>query len=214
MKYKLIVFDLDGTLLDTSEGIFNSVRYAEQRMGFQPIKDEQLREFVGPPPKSMYKKIYGVDEETALKAAQNHREYARAQAVYEATVYPGIMELLHGLKQDGYKLAVATLKSQKIAESILCHFGLLPLFDIVVGMNESETYTKAQTIIEAKKIVSKNDACILVGDTVYDLNGADELQMDFIAVTYGFGFTQESSITYPHLIGIATTPSDVAKILL
>ena len=61
-KYKLIIFDLDGTLLDTSKGIFNSVRYAEKMMGFEPLKDDKLKEFVGPPPKDMYMKDYGISE--------------------------------------------------------------------------------------------------------------------------------------------------------
>ncbi|MCI8387059.1 MAG: HAD hydrolase-like protein [Clostridiales bacterium] len=213
MKYKLAIFDLDGTLLDTSAGIYNSVRYAERCMGFIPIKNEQLREFVGPPPKLMYMKTYGVDEETAFKAAQKHREYARTKAIYEADLYPGISELLCLLRENGYKLAVATLKGQKIAEKILLNFNLMHFFDIIVGMNESETLTKADTIVEAQKIISKDDRCVLIGDTVYDLNGASELQTDFIAVTYGFGFTRNSNIEYKRLIGIADTPQDIIKII-
>lgn len=213
MKYKLVIFDLDGTLLDTSEGIFNSVRYAEHCMGFKPIKDEQLREFVGPPPKSMYGKMYGVNEETAFKAAQKHREYARTKGVLEARLYPGISDLLHILKEKGYKLAVATLKGQKIAEKILSNFDLMQYFNVVVGMDENETYTKADTLAEAQKIISENDRCVLIGDTVYDLNGAAELQLDFIAVTYGFGFMRNPDIEYEHLVGIADTPNDVLKII-
>ena len=122
MKYELIIFDLDGTMLDTSPGIFNSVRYAEKKMGFKPIDENQLASFVGPPPKEMYMKTYNVDEETAMQAAKYHREYGREKAVFEASVYNGIPELLNSLKKSGVKLAVATLKSQTIAEKILKNF--------------------------------------------------------------------------------------------
>lgn len=213
MKYKLVIFDLDGTLLDTSNGIFNSVRYVEQHMELRPIKNEQLRDFVGPPPKLMYMKIYGLDESTAFKAAQKHREYARTHAIYEAQIYPGVIELLHVLKEDGYKLAVATLKEQKVAEKILSYFNLSRFFDVVVGMDENETFTKARTIVEIKKAVQDNEKSVLIGDTIYDLSGATEFQMDFIAATYGFGFSKDSDIKYKYLIGMANTPGDIIKLM-
>ena len=110
-KYQLIIFDLDGTLLDTSPGIYNSVRYAEKQMGFAPIPDEQLREFVGPPPKQMYMRKYGVDEETALAAVRWHREYGREKAVYEPA-QDGTFEasLMHG---DYYVSAETTPEMRK-----------------------------------------------------------------------------------------------------
>lgn len=188
MKYELMIFDLDGTLLDTSPGIFNSVRYAEGKMGFEPIPDERLREFVGPPPKEMYKKIYGVDEDTALQAVRYHREYGKTKAIYEALIYPGMEETLKILKDAGMKLAVATLKSQKIAESVLKNFGLLQYFDSVVGMDESESTTKCQIIFKAIEDTETTGKAVMIGDSQYDLDGAEEAGVDFIAVLYGFGF--------------------------
>ena len=77
---KMVVFDLDGTLLDTSPGIFNSVRYAEKELGLVPVREEELKKFLGPPPKEMYKKIHGLDEKTALMAVRKHREYGGTTA--------------------------------------------------------------------------------------------------------------------------------------
>lgn len=191
MKYDLVIFDLDGTLLDTSPGIYNSVRYAERKLGLARIPDGRLREFVGPPPKEMYRKIYGLDDEAALQAAKYHREYGRTKAIYEASVYPGIEDVLKWLKSMNVKLAVSTLKSQKIAETILENFALWNYFDSVAGMDDSESMTKCQTILKAiEETGIPGNRAVMVGDSRYDLDGAEEAGVDFVEVMYGFGFVR------------------------
>lgn len=194
--YELIIFDLDGTLLDTSPGIFNSVRYAEQQMGFVPLPNFRLKEFVGPPPKKMYMRLYGVDEATAFTAAKKHREYGRTKAIYEAKVYPDVRETLILLKKRGYKLAVSTLKSQAIAESVLANFDLAEYFDVIVGMDENETLTKCETIKNAIQKTRTNGKVLMVGDSQYDYDGADEAGVDFLGVLYGFGFSYYSTYDF------------------
>ena len=201
--YELILFDLDGTLLDTSPGIFNSVRYAESQMGLTPIPDSQLREFVGPPPKSMYQRIYGLSEDAALQAAQKHREYGKTKAIYEAQVYPGIQELLAQLKASGYKLAVATLKAETIARTILEYYGIAEYFDTIVGMDPQETLTKRMTIDLAKERTGSAGKTILVGDSIYDYDGAMEAGIDFLGVLYGFGFAPENSYPFDAVMTVA-----------
>lgn len=196
-KYELIIFDLDGTLLDTSLGIFNSVRYAESQMGFSPIPDSKLKEFVGPPPKLMYMKLYGVDEKEALKAAKKHREYGRTKAIYEAMLYPGIIDTLETLKNQGCKLAVCTLKSQKIAETMLEHFGLIKYFTTVVGMDEKETFNKLMTIQIAKSQTNTKGRVLMIGDSYYDYDGAVQADADFLGVLYGFGFERIHTYSFP-----------------
>lgn len=196
MKYELIIFDLDGTLLNTSEGIFNSVRYAEQQMGLFPISEERLREFVGPPPKEMYMKVYGVSEDIALEAARKHREYGKSKAIYEAKPYPNVISTLGLLKTQGYKLAVATLKSKPIADKVLRLNQLYDLFDVVVGMDENETFTKCKTINMAKNLLGCNGHSLMVGDSLYDYEGAMEAKVDFLGVTYGFGFHKNAQYEF------------------
>ena len=191
--YELILFDLDGTLLDTSPGIFNSVRFAEQQLGFSPIPHGMLHVFVGPPPKQMYQKVYGVDEEMAAKATGFHRQYSREKAIYEATVYPGMKETLTALKQQGYKLAVATLKGQKIAEEILKIYGIAEFFDAIVGMDEAESFTKCKTIQVAIEQTETTGNALLVGDSEYDYVGACEAGIDFVGAVYGFGIAEEEN---------------------
>ena len=192
-KYEIIIFDLDGTLLDTSPGIFNSVRFAEAQMGFTPVSDQQLKAFVGPPPKEMYKKFHGVDDETAIKATGFHRQYSREKAIYEAAIYPGMKETLESLKQQGYKLAVATLKGQKIAEKVLQIHGLDGYFDSIVGMDEAESFTKCKTIQVAMEQIGTTGKVLMVGDSEYDYIGAVEAGVDFIGASYGFGICPEDT---------------------
>lgn len=205
-KYELILFDLDGTLLDTSQGIFNSVRYAEKEMGFTPISEECLVEFVGPPPKMMYMKMYDISEEIAFLAVQQHRKYAKEKAIYEATIYPGIMELLERLKKEGYKLGVATLKAQGIAKKILDYFQIAQYFNVIVGMNEKESLSKKDTIQIAIETTNTTDETLMIGDSLYDYEGAVKGGVKFLGVLYGFGFkdNKNQEITFvkkPYEIG-------------
>lgn len=186
---KMVVFDLDGTLLDTSLGIFNSVRYVEKELGLVPVEDEELKRFLGPPPKEMYKKIYCLDEDTAREAVKRHREYGRTSAIFEAKIYDGIIMLLKKLRQSGYLLGVATLKRQEVAEKILEQFGIINFFDIVVGMDEDESYTKCMIIRKAMQHMQAEEV-VMIGDSLYDFEGAQVAGVEFIGVLYGFFFKE------------------------
>lgn len=190
MGHKLIIFDLDGTLLDTSQGIFNSVRYAEGKMGLKPTAEENLRKFVGPPPAEMYRKMYGLNDEQSLEAAGYHREYGRSKAIYEARLYDGVPETLARLSEQGCILAVATLKRQDIAEKILSLYGIDGYFAHIAGMNQAETNTKAGLIksVCALENIVPGAEVLMVGDSQYDYEGAKEAGVDFTGVSYGYGF--------------------------
>lgn len=203
-----VIFDLDGTLLDTSEGIFGSVRYTETKMGLEPIDNSLLSQFVGPPPKDMYMKLYGLSEQEALKAVGFHREYGSQKAIFEAKIYNGIPEMLAELRKRGIKIAVATLKKQQIAEKILDYYGLSQLFDTVVGMNDEESLSKNDTIKFAMKNVCSKKA-IMVGDSNYDYWGAKEAGVDFIGVRYGFGFNYCSTYDFDTI----SKPDDLLDLL-
>ena len=188
--YKFIIFDLDGTLLDTSQGIFNSVRYAEKKMGLEPVAEEDLKKFVGPPPAEMYGYVYGLSDKQSLEAARYHREYGSSRAIYEARLYDGVGETLAYLSAQGYLLAVATLKRQDIAEKVLALHGIDKYFIKIAGMNQSESDTKAGLIKKVCNAVGMKPCkeVLMVGDSMYDLEGAEEAGVDFLGVTYGFGF--------------------------
>lgn len=203
-QYDLVIFDLDGTLLDTSPGVFGSVRYAEQTLKLNPVADEELCEFVGPPPKDMYKKKYNLSDEDAMKATNAHRKYGIEKAIYEAEKYDGLEEVLRKLKDRNIKLAVATLKKQKIAETVLGNFDIRNYFDAIVGMNDEENLTKKMTIEKAIEMTEASKA-LMVGDSEYDYQGALEANVDFVGVLYGFGFKRDK----PYSFKTVSTPMDL-----
>lgn len=207
MHYDLIIFDLDGTLADTSPGIFNSVRYAEKEMGLSPVPDAKLREFVGPAPSKMYEDTYGLTPDDAMRATLKHREYGAEKGFCESTVYPGIRELLQDLKADGYKLAVATLKNEQTAINLLKYQGIDHFFDCVHGMDTKESNIKADILMEVIRECNAKKP-VVVGDTWSDYIAAVKCNVEFIGVSYGFGFqVTETSVR------IACEPDEIRLFL-
>lgn len=185
--YDILIFDLDGTLIDTSEGIFNSVRYAQRKLGLYELTRNELELFIGPPPEKMYKKMYNISDELAKTATKLHREYGLKFGIYEAKLYKNIINCLMCLKESGYLLGVATLKNEMAAKEILKYFKIDIYFDVICGMGSSENSTKAQLISSTIEQLGGGKA-LMVGDSVYDQIGAMEAKVDFAAVLYGFGF--------------------------
>ena len=210
---KLVIFDMDGTLADTSEGIFNSIRYTQKVMNLPEITYEQMLSHVGPPMEESYARNFGLSGENLKKAVQYHKEYAMKKGYRELKVYDGIIDLLEKLRNTGIKTAVATLKAQTTADKIAKEY-FLDLFDVIIGTNLENPLTKAEMLIKCiDKFQFSKDDVVLVGDSIYDANGAAEAEIDFIAVTYGFGFQPNEDISVNH-IAVADNPNDLIKILI
>lgn len=209
-QYRLIIFDLDGTLADTSEGIFNSIRYTQEKMGLFPREtDEQMRSHIGPPVTESYNRIFRLTGERLQQAAAYHKEYALQKGLYETSLYEGIPELLAQLKQK-YKLAVATLKFEETATQMLHHLGIAQYFDIICGAIPGQHTTKLDTLQRAMQHCETTVAqTLLVGDSQYDALGAQQAGIDFLAVTYGFGFHTPSEAAEFSCIGCAEIVEDI-----
>ena len=197
---KLVIFDMDGTLADTSEGIFNSIRYTQKMLNLPEITYAQMLSHVGPPMEESYARNFGLSGESLKKAVQYHKEYAMKKGYRELKVYDGIIDLLEKLRNAGIRTAVATLKAQTTAEKIAKEY-FPDLFDVVIGANQNNPMTKAEMLLKCidKFQFSKDDA-VLVGDSIYDADGAAEAGIDFVAVTYGFGFQPNEDISANHIV--------------
>lgn len=191
---KAVLFDLDGTLIDSFEGIAKSAQYALRRFGINEENLENLRPFVGPPLVESFQKWYGLSREQAIEATDIYRERYRPIGILECSLYPGVEECIRTLKAEGYQIGMASSKPEEFCRRILEHFGLLDLFDDVVGATfDRRIDTKEEVLNEVLRRwsdIPKNQMC-LIGDTMFDLVGAKKIGIDCIAVSYGFGDAKE-----------------------
>lgn len=185
MKYKYILFDLDGTLTDSQEGITKCVQYALRSFGIEE-KCENLTCFIGPPLRDMFSSKYGIDGEAAT---QKYRERFSTVGLFENRVYDGIPSLLGELKNNGATLAVATSKPEVYSRRILDKFDLSRYFDVIVGCNlDGSREKKSEVIAEALNQLGcpEKSSVIMVGDRHHDVEGASENGISTVGVDYGF----------------------------
>ncbi len=186
---KIIFFDLDGTLTDSGEGIIKSLEYAFRELGFEVPPTETLRMFIGPPLTVSFRDYMNFDGETTEKAIKKYRERYVIKGIFENAPYEGIPELLNELKEQGFRLAVATTKPEHMAKTVADHFDLTKYFETVSGAI-GEGDTKANVIIRAceRMNIPENERknILMVGDRKYDIVGAHECGMKCVGVDYGF----------------------------
>ena len=210
--YRVILFDLDGTLTDSGEGITKSVQYAIEKLGMGEYPLEELRSFVGPPLMEQFMSFCDISQERAREAVQYYRERYSLVGLYENRLYDGIQKLLKELKEQGYLLGVASSKPEYFVDKILKYFSLDPYFDAVVGSELSGQRTsKAEVVEEALRRLGVSDRrqeVVLVGDRKYDVLGARAMGIDCVAVSYGYGDMQELLEARP--VRIAETVEELA----
>lgn len=204
-KYEIALFDLDGTLSESAEGILECVRKIFIEMD-RPMPDEKsVRAFIGPPMYDSLKRV-GFNNEDALVGVEIYKRNFIESGIYKNRVYDGMYEVLAELKAHGVKLAVASTKYQKFTDRIIDMLDLRKYFDIVGGSTslsaDPGTIVKPRHdkievmnyVIESLK-GSENDRIVMIGDTKYDADGAAKVGCDFIGCLYGYG-TKEEMIQY------------------
>lgn len=202
-----VLFDFDGTVFDTVEGITRSVQYALGKMGIA-ARTEELRCFAGPPLADKFQEVYGFSREQALKAVALFRERYRSVGLYESRPFPGMGELLAALRAAGKKTGIATTKPQVLAEKLLGQAGLQELFDVICGSSDAGDSAKWQLVERAMEALGAERArCVLVGDTKYDAAGAFRCGIGFIGVRYGYAAPGELEQA-----GTTVFASDVAEL--
>ena len=201
-SYDTLLFDLDGTLTDPSEGITNSVMHALRRMGVEPPERRALYKFIGPPLHESFMEFYGFSKEQAFEAVDRYRVRYKEKGVYENRLYPGMKELLEALKSAGVKLSVSTSKPTVFTEKILKQNGVFELFDQIVGANLDGSMTdKTEVMQEAMRRAGgkENNTFFMVGDRSFDMIGAKNCGVPGIGVYFGFaepGELEEAGADY------------------
>ena len=185
--YQYILFDFDGTIFDTVEGITKSVKYAINKQGLD-AELEELRCFAGPPLVDMFMERFGFSKELAEQATEDFRERYQPIGLYECCVFPGIRETVEELRKAGRKTAVATSKPQQLAEELLQQENMTELFDAVCGSRLVGNNSAKSQIVEwvMEDLGAEKENTILVGDTKYDVEGAHKCGIKCIGVEYGY----------------------------
>ncbi len=212
--YNTVLFDLDGTIINSENGILNSVEYALNKYGAQMPKRSTLNFFLGPPLDDSFSKLLKISKQEAEILVKYYREYYKAKGIFEIELYSGVKELLIRIKESGRRAVIATSKPEEFAAKILRHLGIEKYFDIIAGATFDNTRSEKTDVIKyALDRIGTTDknSIVMVGDRKFDCEGAAAMGVDSIGVLYGFGDRKEleaAGATY-----IAKTVHDIYKFL-
>ena len=194
MPFKICLFDLDGTLTDSKEGIINSFKYTLNHYGLEAPEDG-FEKFIGPALRDIFKMYCGFDDARAEEATAKYRERYSTVGMFENKLYPGVIEMLKTLHERNVKIALATSKTALYADKILTHFGIRDYFSFVSGSEMDGRRSGKKELIEYAlenlgALNAKNQA-VMIGDREYDIIGAAQAGISSIGVTYGYGSREE-----------------------
>ena len=212
MAKKSILFDLDGTLTDSGEGIINCAILALEHYGLPIPSREEMRVFVGPPLTESFIR-HGVPADKAEEAVAIYRSRYIPIGKYENTPYPGIRELLETRHEMGYKLYLATSKPEGMSIDILKHFDLDRYFTRICGASmDSSRNTKEAVIEYLMETTGERENMVMVGDTKFDVLGAKHHGIPCIGVSWGYGTVED--MENAGAAAIVHTPDELLKLLL
>lgn len=210
-----MIFDLDGTLLNTTEGILESVRYTAQRFGFPELPVKTLLKFIGPPIQQSFMIHYGVKKEQVQEITDFFRAYYKTEALLKAVPYDGIYELCDFFKDNQINMSIATYKREDYALKLLKHFR----FDEYCGsMHGADNHNKLKKEDIIRLCVNESgnarENTVMIGDTLNDALSAEKEGISFIGALYGFGFEELKDSSRFANIGVAKKPLQIADIIL
>lgn len=208
---KTVLFDLDGTLTDSGEGIINCATLALRHFGLPIPPYEDMRTFVGPPLHDSFVR-FGVPADQTDEAIQVYRSRYIPTGMFENTPYPGIRELLEKLQAEGYTLYVATSKPEEMSVTILNRFDLAKYFHRICGASiDSSRSTKDAVIAYLLESSGAKADMVMVGDTKYDILGAKTHGIPAIGVGWGYGKVEE--MVEAGAVGIAGTMEELVELI-
>lgn len=188
MKYQYLLFDMDGMLVDTREGILKCAQYALDAFGIHVEDLQSLTKFVGPPLSTSFREFYGFSDEQAQEAVAIYRQRYSSHGQYECFVFEGVDSMLRDLRDTGYRMCIATSKLETYARTMLERLGIASYFEQIVGASPDETIsTKAQVIEEAMRRMQIPDraSSLMIGDRKHDVLGAKACGIDSFGVYMG-----------------------------
>ena len=222
--FHTILFDLDGTLTDSREGIVNSVKYTIEKLGGTMPDAQTLLKFIGPPLHESFMEFYGFSKEQAFEAVDRYRvrykvfrEHYVPVGQYENEEAPGMRDVLERLKAKGYTLALASSKPEELCVSICRRFGFTPFLSAVTGSPAGADWEKADVIREAMRRLRLTDAdkptVLMVGDRKYDVLGAQECGLACVGVEF-FGYAAPGELAEAGAAAVVRTAEELEQFIL
>lgn len=231
LNKKYILFDLDGTVTDSREGITRCVEYALESFGIKENNMSELLNYIGPPLIESFQNFHGLNEKQALQAVDKYRERYRDTGIYENKLFDGMYDCIRQLKSEGKCIALATCKPEIFAKRIIEYFKLSEYFDVVAGSSlDSSRRYKNEVIEEAfsrlmnakgytdkdseeyKEILNEMKAdAVMVGDRKDDVEGAQKCHIESVGVR--FGFANDNELENAGVDYIVDTPAELLELL-
>ena len=194
-KYDYVIFDFDGTVVDTGEGILKSLQYSFKEMGREVPELDDLKKFIGPPIYYSYTTFYNVSEEEVGDYIRKYRERYKVKGIYECELYEGMTELLDSLKAEGIKIGIASSKPLHLIYSVADYLKITEKFDAIVGVkiDDSNHSSKTQLVLDAMTEMGATDKSkvLMVGDRLFDIDGAAGAGVDSCGAIWGYGNEEE-----------------------
>ena len=213
--WKTLLFDFDGTIADTGDGIKKSFQYAFEQMGRPVPAYDELDMCIGPPLQDSFRDFFGMSEAEAEEGVRLYRQRYTKIGLYEANLYSGLIEALMELKRRGLILAVASCKPEVMVRQLLCHFGIESFFTVVVGSNLDGTRSTKKAVIDEtlRRLGQLDDRSkvVYIGDRKYDVIGARQCGLSSIGVTYGYGSFEELREVRPTFM--AASPGMIVELI-
>ena len=196
MKYSNIIFDVDGTLVNSYDAIKNSLIYTLKQFGIEENDESKIKYMMGPPLYHSLVHVWNLSDEDTVKAVEIYRNRFQKDGLAENKLYDNVPDMLEKLKNNGARLFVATSKVQFMAETVLDYLGISHYFDLIVGSDlNDKDHSKDELINKVLEYVgdAPKSSCVMVGDRKFDLNGAEICGIDGIGLLCGFGGYEELS---------------------
>ena len=215
--YRYILFDLDGTLTDSKEGILNCLRYAFEKMQ-RPVPEESvLIKFIGPPLQESFMEFCGFTAQEAIRGVELFRERYAPLGKFENAAAPGMPELCARLKEKGYVLALASSKPEEMCLPICGKFGYAPSLTVITGSPPVGDWEKAQVIQETFRRLGLTEAdrpaVLMVGDRKFDVLGAKACGIDCVGVEF-FGYAAPGELLDSGAVAVVSTAEELEEFIL
>lgn len=203
---KVVVFDVDGTLFDTKPGIIKALNEVLHNFGKESISPADENKWIGPPVRNSFISFVGMNTEQAEEATKQYRQIYTDKYIAESVLYEGIAEVLIKLKDSGFHLCIATMKTQGQIERLLSLKKMTDVFEIVETAALDGSKTKADMLAFIKKQYSEENKFYMIGDTDGDYKATKKTNYNFIAINYGYGFVVEK-------YGKKMSPNDLFELI-